>query len=287
VTNGEANPYRPWLLRTPFRAATAWAVPLILLACAVNVTTALHDAGPHLPLWKPVSWEASSAIGVFACLVIVDRALRAAPPGARPAGYVLAVHAAAATAFSLLHCAIMWSTRWGFYALAGAPFGWPASPSEIFYEYRKDIVTYLILAGGYWAAARIMAGAPASIPPVGAPEVRPPAALDIRDGAKLVRAPIADIVAAEAAGNYVTIMLRDGQRPLMRTTLTALQETLAPSGFQRVHRGWLINPARIRLMEPTGTGDYRLTLEGGVIAPLSRRYTDLVRQLRDAAAVKG
>jgi DNA-binding LytR/AlgR family response regulator len=111
--------------------------------------------------------------------------------------------------------------------------------------------------------------------------------LDIRDGPKLVRAPVADIVAAEAAGNYVTILLRNGDRPLMRTTLTALEATLAPRGFLRVHRGWLVNRAHVRVVEPTGAGDYRLELACGVTAPLSRRYPAAVRALREGYVFKG
>jgi len=67
-------------------------------------------------------------------------------------------------------------------------------------------------------------------------------------------------------------MLADGTRPLMRCTLAGLQETLAPHGFLRTHRSFVVNPRYVRVMEPTGTGDYRLTLDGGITVPVSRRY---------------
>jgi len=287
--NGVTNGAAAWLSRTPLRAAYAATGLLVLVACAVNVPTRLHDAGPRLAAWRVVTWETTSFIGVMASLWIVFLAMRAAPvPTARwPRGLV--VHALAATGFSALHCLAMWTLRRVVYTLAGVAYGWTIAPGQVFYEYRKDMVTYLVAASIYGVMVRLRAGdrVPAAPEPQAAPDWRAPAVLDIRDGAKLVRAPVADIVAAEAAGNYVTILLRNGDRPLMRTTLTALEATLAPQGFLRVHRGWLVNRAHVRVVEPTGAGDYRLELACGVTAPLSRRYPAAVRALREGYVFKG
>lgn len=290
VTNGAPNTAqipspgggaaaRPWLLRTDVRAAYAVATPLLLAVCLVNISTLLHDL-PRLAPWRPVTWEITSLIAVLAALWIVFRAQVLAPLPTQHWSRALAVHLLAATAFSAAHCVIMWTLRRLVYTAVGAPYGWTVPASQLLYEYRKDLVSYLVLGGLFWCVARLRA-APVHAAP--GPTWQAPATLDIRDGAKLVRAPIADIVAAEAAGNYVTILLSDGRRPLMRTTLTALEATLAPHGFLRVHRGWLVHPAQVRIVEPTGTGDYRLTLSGGTTTPLSRRYPDAVRALRSAA----
>jgi hypothetical protein len=294
VTNGAANMAqapspgggaagRPWLLRTDLRAAYAVATPLLVAVCLVNITTLLHDL-PRLAPWRPITWEITSLIAVLAALWIVFRAQVLAPVPTQRWGRALAIHILAATAFSAAHCVFMWTLRRLFYTAVGAPYGWTVPASQLLYEYRKDLVSYLVLGGLYWCVTRLRtAPVPPAMPTTG-PTWQAPATLDIRDGAKLVRAPIADIVAAEAAGNYVTILLSDGQCPLMRTTLTALEATLSPHGFLRVHRGWLVHPAHVRIVEPTGTGDYRLTLSNGTTTPLSRRYPDAVRTLRNASA---
>jgi hypothetical protein len=236
-----------------------------------------------------MTWEATSFLGVLASLWIVFLAMRAAPLPTPRWLRAMALHAAATVGFSALHCIAMWTLRRVVYTQAGVAYGWTVAPGQIFYEYRKDVVTYLVAASIYGVMVRLLAAgrAPPEREAVAAPTWRAPAMLDIRDWAKLLRAPVADIVAAEAAGNYVTILLRNGDRPLMRSTLTALEATLAPQGFLRVHRGWLVNRVHVRVVEPTGAGDYRLELADGTTAPLSRRYPASVRALREGYSFNG
>ena len=66
---------------------------------------------------------------------------------------------------------------------------------------------------------------------------------DIRDGAKLTRVRLSDILAITSAGNYVEFVLADGRRLLMRSPLSALESDLAGRGFLRTHRSWLVNAA--------------------------------------------
>nr|WP_240902791.1 LytTR family DNA-binding domain-containing protein [Caulobacter sp. SLTY] len=106
-----------------------------------------------------------------------------------------------------------------------------------------------------------------------------PATFDIRDGAKLVRAAVSDILAVSSAGNYAEFHLADGRKPLMRASLASLETKLAQHGFVRTHRSWLVNAARVTELKHEGSGDYAVTL-GGVVAPLSRRFPDALARLR-------
>ena len=92
--------------------------------------------------------------------------------------------------------------------------------------------------------------------------------------------PVGEILAAKAAGNYVEFALDDGRRPLMRASMAQIEAALSPHGFLRTHRSWLVNPARVRGLSATGSGDFRIDLGGGLTAPSSRRYPDAVRRLR-------
>jgi len=70
------------------------------------------------------------------------------------------------------------------------------------------------------------------------------------------------------------------RRPLMRASMAQIEAALAPHGFLRTHRSWLVNPARVRGLSATGSGDFRIDLGAGLTAPSSRRYPEAVRRLR-------
>ena len=103
----------------------------------------------------------------------------------------------------------------------------------------------------------------------------------IRDGARIVRVKMSDILAVSSAGNYVEFVLRDGRRPLMRTPLSAIETELSPRGFVRVHRSWLVNAAQMTGLTPQGSGDYTVEL-GDLTVPLSRRFPQALAKLRSA-----
>ena len=86
-------------------------------------------------------------------------------------------------------------------------------------------------------------------------------------------------MAVRSAGNYAEFLLADGRRPLMRTPLAALEARLAPLGFVRTHRSWLVNAARVTGVKPEGSGDYAVELDE-VEAPLSRRFREALAILR-------
>jgi DNA-binding LytR/AlgR family response regulator len=102
---------------------------------------------------------------------------------------------------------------------------------------------------------------------------------DIRDGARLTRVAVSEILAIASAGNYVEFVLRDGRRLLMRSPLGAIENELAPHGFLRVHRSWLVNALQMTALEPEGSGDYTVKL-GALSVPLSRRFPEALAKLR-------
>jgi DNA-binding LytR/AlgR family response regulator len=252
---------------------------LIISVCTVNVFSHLDDAarhGRHLAVWEPVTWEATSALtNIIACAVIW-LALRLAPPTGRWLRFGL-IHAAGSVAFSGIHVGGMWSLRAAIYALAGSRYA-PAA-AEVIYEYRKDLLAYVGIAVLMWIVPRLNLGGASPATPIGAARED---WFDIQDGARILRIPLRDILAVRAAGNYVEFLLRDERRPLMRASLSEIEAALSPSGFLRTHRSWIVNPAGVRLLEPAGSGDYRLALEGGAEAPVSRRFRQALEKLKGA-----
>ena len=228
-----------------------------------------------MPLVLPVTLEGTSAVAALASLMIVVIALRLAPPGRGPIWRTLVVHTGGSVVFSVAHVALMTLLRWVLFALAGHRYEF--SLSELPYEYRKDLLTYLLIGAAFWLMTRQRSTAS---PSGERPAPATPATFDIRDGASILRVPVVEIVAATAAGNYVEFALEDGRRPLMRAPLSQVETALAPHGFVRTHRSWLVNAARVRALTAAGSGDFRIDLGCGLTAPLSRRYPDALARLK-------
>lgn len=261
-------------------------LPLVLLATVINSLSTLYDlhrGGHQIPLWEPWLWEGSSGIALLVAALIVHGALHLAPPGKLGWGRTLLVNGLATLPFSAIHTGGMFGLRWLVYEAVGAHFA--PSPWDILYEYRKDLLTYAIIYGAFRITLRPAQAKNAEIGPA------PPTAdrlLEINDGARIHRVPPDRILWLRAAGNYVEFQLSGGDRPLMRTSLQDMQERLAPHGFLRIHRSWIVNPDGVRQLKALGSGDFLLTLENGDEAPLSRRFPEALARLRGAEpAVSG
>jgi len=253
---------------------------VISLNVFVNVTTQVDDAhrrGVATPLALPLTLEITSAIAATVAAAVVWAAVRLAPPGRGPLWRTIGVHLGGTLAFSAVHTGLMTLLRMAVFAAAGRVYHW--LPQEVAYEYRKDLLAYVVIAGVFWLLK------PRATPTAAAQLVDAalPTTFDIRDGATLLRVPVSEILAAKAAGNYVEFALDDGRRPLMRASMAQIEAALGPHGFLRTHRSWLVNPARVRGLSAAGSGDFRIDLGCGLTAPSSRRYPDAVRRLRGEA----
>ena len=282
VTSGEASGTGGARLQ-PVLRAFALIAGFVALVDVVNVLTALHDAarrGQALAAWEPITWEATSGVAELIACPIIYAALRGAPTGRRPWGPTLLIHAGASLIFSALHVVLMMAMRIAIYGALGFHYHVEAGAAP--YEYRKDLLAYIVLAGVFQVlAGRRPRPAEAADPaPSAASPTRISEAFDIVEGARTWRVRLDEIVALRAAGNYVEFLLEDGRRPLMRATLRDLETRLEPSGFKRTHRSWLVNAHHIRGFKPAGSGDYHVTLNAGVTAPLSRRFTGVLDRLR-------
>jgi hypothetical protein len=259
------------------------SVALVSAVATVNVLTQLDDAhrsGEDLPPLIPIILEATSAVGSLLSMPIVYLAVRWQSMARRSWPTTLGAHFGASLGFSALHVALMELFRWAVFSALRfshhwSPAGWP-------YEYRKDLISYIVMAGALWLLGAPGLRRPPALPPIEArPEPDGIATFDIRDGAALLRTPTAEILAARAAGNYVEFFLCGGRRPLMRASLRNIEAELARAGFLRTHRSWLVNARHVRALVPIGSGDFRIDLDGGESAPLSRRFPAALARLRD------
>jgi DNA-binding LytR/AlgR family response regulator len=98
---------------------------------------------------------------------------------------------------------------------------------------------------------------------------------------------MAEIVALQAAGNYVEFLLADGRRPLMRGSLAEIHRKIGTELFVRTHRSWVVGLGHVRGLRPAGSGDFQIDLDDGATVPLSRRFPKGLAQLRAGGAAEG
>jgi len=105
--------------------------------------------------------------------------------------------------------------------------------------------------------------------------------ITVRDsGGGVVRVFVASQVARFHADDKYTAFVVDGAEHLTEETLDAFEGRLAAWGFVRVHRGELVQLARVRALHATATGA-EVELDDGQRAKVSRRaLPDLRRRLR-------
>jgi len=243
------------------------------MVAALDVITAVHD-NPGGGIAAPLVGEASSWISLVVFSWIALAAWRAAPVFVRPR-WKLLLHLPGAFVFALGHVGGFTVLRALASALAGCHYLQAPFVPQFLYELRKDIIAYLV-CGALLALFDHLLRRQTAVASSDAA-----ATFDIRDGARFERVPIANILAVGAAGNYVEFVLDDGRRLLMRSPLSALESKLAPFGFLRTHRSWLVNGRRVKGLKPTRSGDYAVEL-AGVAVPLSRRFPHALAKLKGA-----
>ena len=256
------------------------AAAITFAICTVNVLSQLHDV-PRLHPWQAMTTEYSSALMTLLLLPFTARTLvLGRSPATGGWARFLAVHGAGAVVYSLVHVGGFVLLRKAVHFAIGHETYRFGGFGEWVYEFRKDILSYALMAAIFaFARSRAPAPAPPSVEPPGS-GAEAPARFDIRDGSRVIRPEVGEIAAVASAGNYVEFHLTDGRKPLMRTTLAAVEEELAVHGFLRTHRSWLVNAARVREIAPSGSGDMRLVLDTGLEAPLSRRYPQALEALK-------
>ena len=89
---------------------------------------------------------------------------------------------------------------------------------------------------------------------------------------------LAEIVAVQAEGNYVS--LRHRPHPyLLRESLSSMAEKLKAYGFIRIHRSVVVNISAVEEIQSLPTGEYRLRVKGGKEYLVTRTYKDNLRDL--------
>lgn len=228
---------------------------------------------PEEGLLRPLIQEVSSWLGMILFVWVPWTGYRLAPVE-RPRWRLL-LHIPFALAYGVGHVGSFVLLRKAAYLAQGSSYSFGRQNAG--YELSKDALAYSLFIAGFAFVTYILRQ---SRPPaVQQSPLQQPATFDIRDGSKLSRVLVDDILAVSSGGNYAEFVLRDGRRLCMRTTLSALESELTPLGFVRTHRSWLLNVRQVTGLDPAGSGNYAVRL-GELSVPLSRRFPEALAKLR-------
>ena len=95
---------------------------------------------------------------------------------------------------------------------------------------------------------------------------------------KILFLDLAEIVAVQAEGNYVSLQHRPNPY-LVHESLSSMAEKLKPYGFIRIHRSVVVNISAVEEIQPLPTGEYRLRVTGGKEYLVTRTYKHNLRDL--------
>jgi len=272
-----------------YRLVIVWIV-ILLGVSAVDITTVLADAkrqGRTLDMPWVVVLEGTShlMLGVLIPLLYwFHRRFPVIPVGRN---FNVLIHVALSVPYSVIHVLGMFAMRWMAAPLFGRAYAVQLDLDTLLYEYRKDIVTYLIFSAALLAFRYALAPQPDAAPgPSAQPAAQPPAEDDANSAAgpterlerfavrrkdKEILVSAQDIAWIEAAGNYAILHV-GGETYDIRSSLSRLEAELDPARFVRVHKSYIVNVERVREVEPWISGDSRLKLDDGAVVSLSRRY---------------
>ncbi len=236
-----------------------------------------------LATYEPFLWEYSSGLCTLLLIPALVTLERRFPFSEESWRRVLPIHLFATLPFSLLHVGGMVAIRKAGYAIAGSRYDFGNVAIELFYEWRKDALTYFFILAVIYAYRFYRAGrhGKASFENTSASSIKPQR-FAIKRGQDTFLVAVSDIDWIESAGNYV-ILHCGAANYMMRATMKSIADQLDEASFVRVHRSAIVNLERLESLMPEPSGDGNLRLKGDLTVRFSRRYREaLLEKLAQA-----
>lgn len=87
-----------------------------------------------------------------------------------------------------------------------------------------------------------------------------------------IKLPLEEILYFEAEGNYLRLIAKDGEYRF-RSTLSSVENALSGGGFVRIHKGFLVNQAAVKILSAD-----EAELTSGTKLPIGRSYAELAKK---------
>ena len=109
-------------------------------------------------------------------------------------------------------------------------------------------------------------------------QLRQASRIAIKAKGKVLFLDVAEIVAVQAEGNYISLRHRTNTY-LVRESLSYMAEKLKPYGFVRIARSVVVNISAVEEIQPLPTGEYRLRVKDGKDYLGTRTYKHNLKDL--------
>jgi two-component system, LytTR family, sensor kinase len=133
---------RPRVLRSGW---VIYAVLALLFGLYLGINSMVGLRGAHIAPWKPLVWEITSVIVIFALIPLVVRFEAHFRLDAHPRWLIVIAHLGAALLFSALHVAGILLLRKLIYAVVGQRYGFDSLVVQGFYELQRDLIVYVVI----------------------------------------------------------------------------------------------------------------------------------------------
>ena len=236
-----------------------------------------QDASSSFAYWEPFVWEFSSAAVSIMLVPGVLWLLGSKYSLWRGMASFVFIYLLASIVFSLLHILGMVVLRKFAYWMQGSVYDFGDPIFGFVYEYRKDLISFILIIGVLQAYRFIMSRlkGEASLVKNGEGETAN-ASFDrvlVKKLGKEFIVKIDEVEWLEASGNYVNLYV-DGRIYPSRNTLTKFVQNISDKGFCQVHRSYAVNLDAVESIAPRPSGSSEVVMKGGKVLSLSRRYHD-------------
>jgi len=256
------------------------SINAVVLATS-NIMEELENGTNELPysIWEPFIWEFTSVTVIVLLFPPVSRFVKSgllswAHPLRSAVYFVIG-----SVVFSVLHIVGMVALRMLAYALAGSDYNFGDPWFGFLYEYRKDVITFAILStviqSYRFIVSRLHGEATVVQEGEDSPQISDRILVKKLDKEFIVN--VSEVEWIESAGNYVNLHV--GQRIYpMRSTMSAMIDTLQNRGFSRIHRSYAVNLDFVDAIESSPGGGGDVVLQDSRRLPLSRKFHESMKQ---------
>jgi len=122
-----------------------YAVLALLFGLYLGINSMVGLRGAGIAAWKPLVWELSSVVVIFALIPFIVRFERHFRLDGRPRWRIVSAHMGAALVFSALHVTGILLLRKLVYAVVGQRYGFDSLAIQAFYELQRDLITYVVI----------------------------------------------------------------------------------------------------------------------------------------------
>ena len=122
-----------------------YAVLAVLFGLYLGINSLVGLRGSNIAGWKPIVWELSSVLVIFALIPLVVRFEAHFRLDGRPRWRIVMAHLGAALIFSALHVAGILLLRKLIYAVVGQHYGFDSLVVQGFFELQRDLITYVVI----------------------------------------------------------------------------------------------------------------------------------------------